>query len=239
MRHKISTIALAPILFLQGKLVRKTTPQLPEAKGARKGTAGEGKYPLKLLVLGDSAAAGVGVDSQTNALSGQILINLSNQFTVHWELIASTGATTFKTIERLKKLPATKFDVVVTSLGVNDVTSGVSVKNWKKRQRTLIKLLREKFSATLIIISAVPPMHLFPALPQPLRWYLGAQAKRFNKELNILVETLNDCKYFEMDLPNEPSLMATDGFHPGPVLHALWGEFVARIINERFKLEFS
>jgi len=37
MGYQISAIALAPILFLQGKFVRKTTPQLPEAKGEQKG----------------------------------------------------------------------------------------------------------------------------------------------------------------------------------------------------------
>ena len=233
MGYQISAIALAPILFLQGKFVRKTTPQLPEAKGERKGIKGNGRNCLKLMVLGDSAAAGVGVDTQANALSGQILKNLSSEFTVNWELIAYTGATTCKTIEHLKELPVTSFDVVVTSLGVNDITSGASVKTWIDGQKRLIKLLKEKFSSTFNILSAVPPMHLFPTLPQPLRWYLGTQAKRFNRELKAYTETLSDCNFLKMDLDNDPSLMATDGFHPGPELQKLWGKYIADIVNDR------
>ncbi len=60
MRHALVTAALAPLLLWQGRHVRRVTPRLPEAAGPRAGTTGHGP-PLRLLVLGDSAAAGVGV----------------------------------------------------------------------------------------------------------------------------------------------------------------------------------
>ena len=56
---KLSTLALLPVLFVQGTKVRKNTPRLLEASGDREGTVGKGR-PLSLLILGDSAAAGVG-----------------------------------------------------------------------------------------------------------------------------------------------------------------------------------
>ena len=60
---KLSTLALLPVLFVQGTKVRKNTPRLLEASGERQGIVGKGK-PLSLLILGDSAAAGVGVENQ-------------------------------------------------------------------------------------------------------------------------------------------------------------------------------
>jgi hypothetical protein len=33
------------------------------------------------------------------------------------------------------------------------------------------------------VLSGLPPMHRFPALPQPLRWYVGSRARDFNRVL--------------------------------------------------------
>ena len=55
-----------PLLLLQAIWVRLRTIKLPEAQGQRTGVCGQGE-PLTLLVLGDSAAAGVGTNLQENA----------------------------------------------------------------------------------------------------------------------------------------------------------------------------
>ncbi|KAB0649370.1 SGNH/GDSL hydrolase family protein, partial [Burkholderia diffusa] len=62
MGYPLATAALGPLLLMQGRRVRRVTPRLAEAAGPRDGTAGDGP-PLRVLVLGDSAAAGVGVAS--------------------------------------------------------------------------------------------------------------------------------------------------------------------------------
>jgi lysophospholipase L1-like esterase len=124
---------LAPVLIYQGKQVRKNTPRLPEAAGLRKGIQGNGVKHLRLLILGDSAAAGVGVDDQARALSGQILVCFGKEFRVEWELIAKTGATTADTVTHMQDLPSAVFDVAVISLGVNDVKTGVTKDQWMDR----------------------------------------------------------------------------------------------------------
>lgn len=55
-------IALATILVVQEKQVKGNTPRLPEAGRPRKGVRGDRGKQIRLLILGDSAAAGVGVD---------------------------------------------------------------------------------------------------------------------------------------------------------------------------------
>jgi hypothetical protein len=64
-------LLLAPLLIWQGLHVRKHALVLPEPAGPRSGTLGSGA-PLRLLILGDSSAAGVGVAHQSEALSGQL-----------------------------------------------------------------------------------------------------------------------------------------------------------------------
>ena len=66
MTHWLLTLLLGPLLLYQGFRVRRNILLLPEPPGERTGTAGDGP-PLRLLVTGDSAAAGVGAAHQQSA----------------------------------------------------------------------------------------------------------------------------------------------------------------------------
>ena len=70
MRLAMTTLALAPLLVVQGWYVKRITPRLPEAEGARQGVTGQGQR-LRLLVVGDSAAAGVRSEEHTSELQSQ------------------------------------------------------------------------------------------------------------------------------------------------------------------------
>ena len=72
MGYKIAAIALGPLLLLQGRRVRRSVPRLPEPTGPRSGCVGAGRS-LRVLIAGDSAAAGVGSANQDQALSGQLI----------------------------------------------------------------------------------------------------------------------------------------------------------------------
>ncbi|MEO1603455.1 MAG: SGNH/GDSL hydrolase family protein, partial [Pseudomonadota bacterium] len=82
-------IALGPLLLTQGRRVRRDILRLPEAEGPREGIVGEGP-PLRLLVLGDSSAAGVGAATQSDALVGQLVAQLSPEYRTAWTVIART-----------------------------------------------------------------------------------------------------------------------------------------------------
>ncbi len=227
---------LGPILLLQGMWVRKVTPVLPEPPGEREGVVGQGPT-LRLLILGDSAAAGVGVKHQNQALLGQLLRQLQAHYSVHFKLIARSSVTTRSTFKHLAKIKPTKIDVVVTSLGVNDVTSGVASRTWIKQQQKLRGELKHRFGDPYLIITSIPPMHKFPALPQPLRWYLGRVAKQFNIELNNSIKGEPMVASLEIDTGIGNNVKtASDGFHPGASAYTLWGESVATAIIETIKL---
>ena len=229
MRHALATIGLGPLLLLQARHVRRVTPRLPEADGERQGEIGQGP-PLRLLIAGDSAAAGVGAAEQAEALSGRLAALLAKDFRVSWTLVATTGHTTAQALQQLRELPRTVYDVVVTSLGVNDLTGGTPTKRWLQQQAELVGLLREQFQAKHILLSALPPMHIFPALPQPLRWYMGAQAQCYNLGLQAWARQHGDCEFLATEFPGDLALMASDGFHPGPGAYSLWaGQLAARI----------
>ena len=226
-------ILLAPLLLLQGIHVRQNIIRLPEPDGPRDGVTGQGT-PLKLLILGDSAAAGVGVKEQKDALSGQLVSCLRDQFNVSWTLIARTGENTDSIQAMLAERNELKeFDVIVISLGVNDVTSGKSRSTYIKHTRALISTLKRSFKPQHIVFSGLPPMGYFPSLPQPLRWYLGRQSKKFDQALADLARC-SSCLYLSQDKAPDPELIAEDGFHPGAQHYKEWATGIAGMITKRF-----
>lgn len=233
---KAATIALIPALVIQGNRVKKKTLRLPEPAGEREGLIGQGK-PLSILIVGDSAAAGVGVDHQEDALTGAILSQLQQDYQIRWKLQAKSGDTTSNVIRVLEKIPAEHYDVVVTSVGVNDVTKLIPADVWIKKQQKLYQAIESRFSPELIIAAGVPPMNMFPALPNPLAWLFGRYAKAMNSELEKFVSKKANMQWIEYDIKQYQALnleMAKDGFHPSKEVYTLWGQEVATKIRQKF-----
>ena len=226
------SLLLSPLLIPQAIYTKKTTLKLDEPEGKRKGQRGKGDT-LKLLILGDSAAAGVGASHQKDALSGQLVEQLSKHYRLDWRLEAESGVTTAGILNKLDALDSFETDIVLISLGVNDVTSKIRRKNWLEQQDQLKQLLMRKFKAKYILFSCLPPMHKFPALPQPLRWFLGRRAKAFNHALETKCQALDEFEFLSVSFPMEKEYFAVDGFHPSKAAYQLWSEVVvARLLSK-------
>lgn len=224
------SILMMPLLIAQALRVRRVTPILPEPPGDRSGIFGSGR-DLRLLIVGDSAASGVGAGCQRQALSGQLVSFLGGHFRVTWKLDAQTGRTIKDVATLLEAAAPKKVDVIVASVGVNDATRGTLVKKWVSCHEKLIDIATQKLNCRHILLSSVPPMHLFPALPQPLRWYLGERAKRLNLALEKHLAGYGCGRVVSPDFPPEPAFMAADGFHPGPAAYSHWARHLAGIIR--------
>ncbi|MBY6188480.1 SGNH/GDSL hydrolase family protein [Marinobacter hydrocarbonoclasticus] len=229
------TVLLAPILILQGKWVRLRTPKLPEAPGPRSGERGKGS-PLSLLVLGDSAAAGVGIEHQERALSGHLVEALEPFFSLQWQLHARSGLTTTQAIPLVDAIEAKRFDVVLISLGVNDVLSPVTETRWLNQLAALTLTLKSRFDPKLILLTAVPPLGEFPALPWPLRAHLGRRANRFNAALTKWLQPQPDLALIQLGQSPEDLTphLAPDRFHPGETTHQLWAQLASSQIRPHF-----
>lgn len=227
----VCAILLAPLLVAQGLITRRSVPKLPEPPGERDGRQGDGP-PLRLLILGDSAAAGVGAAHQDEALLGQVIARLVGDFELTWRLLARTGNTTAAVLELLEHAAPQRFDIAITSLGVNDVTGLVGRNRWRQQQARLREMLKDKFGVERLLISGLPPLHGFPALPQPLRWVLGSRATLFNRDLEHDVAGDDAVRFIDLRFTADTTLMASDGFHPGPGVYKEWAERVAAHARE-------
>lgn len=232
-------LPLAPVLIWQGRRVRRDTLKLPEADGPRTGlddadksdASDESGKPLRLLILGDSSAAGVGASHQREALSGQLRACLASTLAVplHWRVVARTGIATGEALalfdEAMPDEPEA-FDIALVALGVNDVTALRGVSRWLADVDRVCARLRERHSVKQIIWSGLPPMHRFPALPQPLRMVMGLHARALDRAL--AAHFLRDGeasgrRHIAMPLMPEGAV-ASDGFHPDPLAYARWAQ---------------
>jgi lysophospholipase L1-like esterase len=232
MSFLLRTVGLAPVIVPQGIWTQLRVPTLPEPPGARQGCAGQGPT-LRLLIAGDSAAAGVGAPHQDDALLGQLVMRLADRYRVEYQLQAKTGFTTADMLRRLDAMPARGYDVALTSLGVNDVLAMTRRVTWLESQARLCGVLRDRFGVRLLVISGLPPVHSFPALPQPLRWHLGSRATQFNEDLAAAVAGEPGAHLVNLRFDADANMMASDGFHPGPPIYAEWAARAAQIIRSQ------
>jgi lysophospholipase L1-like esterase len=164
MIQKLITLALAPLLFLQGRRVQRTALVLPEAEGAREGVTGCGAT-FNLLVIGDSAAAGVGIACQQQALIGRLVDELSQRHTVHWRLVAKTGRRLADVQRALNSVSSGAVDLVVVSAGINDVLRGTSSKQWVADLQALARVLHDRFTPAPSHSAAFPEYRIFRCCP--------------------------------------------------------------------------
>lgn len=93
--------------------------------------------------------------------------------------------------------------------------------------------MREEFGAQLVIASGLPPVHSFPALPQPLRWFLGRRASQFDLDLQRDVGPEARSEFLSLRFSDDIALIASDGFHPGPGVSREWARRVAVLVKKR------
>lgn len=230
--HPTLSILLLPVLIYQGQKVRQEVPKLPEPDGPRHGQQGpSNEQPLRVLILGDSAAAGVGVEHQRDALSGQLVGHLPDNVAVEWRLLAKNGLNLAQITEALSHCDE-QFDVAVVSAGVNDATGRTRRYQFLCQLQELSYRLQRHHGVKQILYTAVPPMQVFPSLPQPLRWYLGQRAKRLNSVLRAHCNKCDAAKMMVVDFPFAAEYMASDGFHPSAKGYRLWGGRSAALIKE-------
>jgi lysophospholipase L1-like esterase len=221
---------LLPFLFAQGRGVRRRTPRLPDAAGATEGVVSGAEPPLRLLVLGESTVAGIGAATHQTALTGCVAASLARETgrEVRWRAAGRSGASARQAAELAAALPRELVDAVVLSLGVNDTLRLRRPARWADDVAALVRAVRARVGPAPVLLAPVPPMHAFPALPQPLRAVLGARARLLDDAQARLPSRLAGVAHAPMWVDPAPHLFCSDGFHPSEAGYAVIGERLAR-----------
>jgi lysophospholipase L1-like esterase len=229
MIHRAAKAALAPILYAQADRLKKAALKLAEPDGDRQGEVGGGALVLRLLVVGDSSAAGVGARTQDEALVVPLAAHLAARLggLVRWQLVAQSGLTSETLLDRVRNARVDPADVAIAVCGVNDITHEVPLPHALRLRGQLADWLREQCGVRHVAFPALPEMALFPALPQPLAWYAGLLAGRNNRAQAHWAAGRDGVSHVPMDGVAESRLFCADGLHPAPALYARVAERLA------------
>jgi len=227
-------LLLSPLLVAQALATRSRMPRLPEAGGDRAGEVGRGPL-LRLLILGDSSAVGVGVSRQADALAGHLSRALAKQCgaRVRWQLLARSGVSSAACLQMLESEFRANAEIAVVVLGVNDVVEQVPSQQAVRARESIANRLRNAHGVGHVVFAPLPPVGRFPGLPQPLRWVAGSDARRHDKAVAAWAASRDDVSHVPIHLPLNRGVMAQDGFHPGEAVYRVCGVALAEHIATR------
>jgi lysophospholipase L1-like esterase len=218
---------LAPVLIYQGKGLRRRIPRLPEAADPAGVAAGRSPR-VRLAVLGDSTAAGVGAKRHQDALAGMLAAAIARRVgrEVSWRAVARGGATSRTARELVPGLVDGDWrpDVVVVAVGVNDLKNLRRLRDWDQDVPALLGAINDLTGGVPVIVSGMAPVSQFPALPQPMRAVMALRARAMDHTLRRAAG--------DRHVPVNPRMIgsgffAEDGFHPSSQGYRAWADELA------------
>lgn len=176
-----------------------------------------GGRPLRLVVLGDSSAAGYGLTDPEHALPRRLGERVAGRLERPVRIVsfAADGARTADVSEQqVPRLEVTGADLVAIVVGVNDATARRRPKHVHEDTCRLITQVRRAAPGARIALLACPDLGAAPALPWPLGRVVGIATR--------LVARTQTRAAADMGVPCvrlEPTPggdgFGEDGFHPG------------------------
>lgn len=227
---------LMPIAGPQGLRLKRTAPRFAPAPGPRQGRVGEGPG-LRLLALGDSVIDGVGVPHTHEGFPVALAMHLSHRLAcrVDWHLLGRTGACAREVGEALLPLvPDGPWDLVVISVGVNDVSGLTRSHAFAGRLEALIAGVRLRAPTATVLLCGLPRMQHFPLLPQPLRWIAGLRAETLDAIAASLAARQTGVLHEPTTYTPRPNEFAPDGYHANAATQARWAGVLAERLLARW-----
>jgi len=228
---RAALVATAPVVIAQGRTVRRTTIGLPPATGPatiEAGPAGTGAL-IRMLVLGDSTVAGIGVGTHAEGLTGALARQLALRMdrAVSATAIGRGGATAADLVREFldDAVAAGPWDAVFVSVGANDAMTARSRGAFTRDLVTVLDRLAVDSPDAVVMLSSLPAFRLFELLPQPLRWNLDLHARSLEAAARR-VAARRPRTWMTPPVPGYgDDFFAADRFHPGVVGYAVWGEW--------------
>jgi len=229
--HRLLFWALLPVTAAQGLWLTRRATRLPGAAGAREGAVGNGP-DYYLLAIGDSIIDGVGTGRREASLPVQLASVLAAraQRRVHWRVAGASGYGVRDVLGLLDELQqGTPADLVLLSVGVNDVTGLSTTRQWRHRLQTLLTRIRERWSGAEVVFAGLPPMARFPLPPQPLRFALGLRAATLDHIARDVVANHPGVTHAPTHIDPQRHDFCEDGFHPSADSCRVWANELAAL----------
>lgn len=231
------------IAATQGIWLRATVKPAPPAVGPDHGTvvggppadgppadgsaAGGSAGTLRVVVLGDSTAAGCGVATHEDGFAGCLARDLAARTgrPVAWRAVGQFGATGTRIRHQLLPRVGPGQDLVVLLAGANDVLARRKPDIWRENLAQILDTLADRTRHAAVV--GIPPFALFPSIPATLGRYLTESAHALDEVSRQLCTGRLGARWVAATDEPGPDFFATDRFHPSGAGYRLWAESVA------------
>jgi lysophospholipase L1-like esterase len=223
--------ALLGVMFGETKLARRRIPIAVDAPPVSHDTvwtaAGVDQHaaPIRFAMLGDSTAAGYGVDRDRDTPAAQLAVGISEvaRRPVHVVNAAVVGAESSELDAQLKALDAVHPQLAVIMIGANDVTSRLKPATCVAHLERAVRVLRARDCQ--VVVGTCPDLGTIRPLPQPLRAYARRLSRRMAAAQTIAVvrsggRTVSLGDLLGPQFAAHRELFADDQFHPSAAGYA-------------------
>lgn len=222
-------MAASAVLAVEVQLARNG-PDLPdEAPLDHDGRVGSGPDPpLRMVWLGDSTAAGVGASVADRAIPQRVAIALGRP--VELTSLAVSGDRASDVVaNQVDQLAGLRPDVVLVSVGANDVVHLTSRGDFRSRLEALVAGVPDQ---AMVVLLGVPDMGAPNRYLQPLRSIAGWRGRQLD---DVTRDVAHESGAVYVDIAGEtgPTMrsdrgryFAADRYHPSDEGYALWADAV-------------
>ncbi|MFG2099051.1 SGNH/GDSL hydrolase family protein [Micromonospora echinaurantiaca] len=224
------TVGGAAVLAGQAFVARHRQYAQPELGLALRATVGRtGAPPLRLVLLGDSSALGVGVARLDDTIGGQLANLLAEGPSgrqVHLSSVGVSGSrATDLATQVARALLGERPDVAVILIGANDATSLRRPADAAAYLGAAVHRLRE--ARVEVVVGTCPDLGAVRAIAPPLRQLVGWSGRRIARAQTAAVL---DAGGTVVDLATETGpvfradagTLCHDGFHPSADGYRVW-----------------
>jgi lysophospholipase L1-like esterase len=222
-----------PVYIWQGLGVRRRTPRMLPAGGPVRHHIDGAEPKIGLLVLGDSSAASVGIESSEQGLAAELsrLIAARTGRAVTWRAAGFNSATSGQIRDHvLPNLAPEPWTHIVVSIGTNDAKNFHSVPRFKREFGGLLYGLRAKWPEARLVWSPVVEMTRVPALPALLGKILEIRAQAINARGEALCFERGALPATRLPILDPAAGFSIDGFHASAAGYAAWAEHLLPLI---------
>ena len=218
-----------PLLWFQGMRLKREVQRLPTPGDCPFGICKGKDKEFNILGLGESPTAGVGIARHAFTLTGLTAVRLNKLLgcTVNWNILAESGLSMKNLIKLIREHSDENADLVLISMGGNDVFQLTPPLIWKNNINTCVKLLFQNYKKPLILFSPVPPVGRFPVIPNPLKIAFGFWEFLLQASLAQAINSMDNAYLLDERFPDGKEYYLEDGIHPSPLAYDPWSEKLA------------
>jgi lysophospholipase L1-like esterase len=188
------------------------------------------RFPLRLVVLGDSIAYGTGARSPEDALGPRLTATLAAEgFEVDLHVLAVPGAVSVDLARQARRAEPLGADVAVVVIGANDLARFVPPAQAAASLGAAVTTLRS--AGTQVVVVPAPDMSSVPFVPPAFRAAVRAASVQLQRHQAAATESAGgavaEVAAVAPLFAADPAMFSADRFHPSSAGYAAIAQAVA------------